>query len=98
MNTVLTGALLLLKIALPAILKDSGITTRIIQGLVTLVPLAIKEAHDVLPMIQNIINGFTKAGGITDSDLDDLDLLSAQIDAAFEAAVARKVAEGNANG
>lgn len=98
MNTALSFFLLLLKQLAPVILKDAGATSTVVQTLIAMVPLLIQEAHDLLPMVQNVINALSKPGGVTDDDLALLETLNDQIDAAFDAALRRKVAEGNANG
>lgn len=62
--------------------------TSIIAALEQIIPLVTKEVNDVLPMVKNIIAALKGNGQITADQQAQLDTLNAQVDAAFEAAVA----------
>lgn len=58
----------------------------ILDLLAKLLPIVIKEAMDLTPMIKNIIDALRNKDAVTPEQLDQLAILNAQIDAAFEAA------------
>ena len=74
------------------------IITKIVDALVTLVPIIIKEAQDLTPIIRNIITLLRGNGEVTTEQLDQLDAMEAQLDAAFDASDAKAQAEDAAAG
>lgn len=71
---------------------SAKIVSRVLTALIQIVPVAIKEAQDVLPAIQNIIAALSANPATTEEQLATLKALDAQVDAAFEAAVAAYLA------
>lgn len=99
MNVVLTAFLTLLNAILPTLtVASSGTIQNIISALITLIPLAAKEYQDVLPMIRNIVAALKGNSEVTPEQLDQLDEMEAQLDAAFDAAAQAAQAEDNAAG
>jgi hypothetical protein len=93
MNAILSVLFTVIQTLLPLIVSNSKATSSVIQALVDIMPTVIKEATDVLPMVQDIIGGLSKADGVTDDDMAKLEEMSQQVDDAFEAAVAAKETE-----
>ncbi len=60
---------------------------KVINLLVALIPILIQEYKDLLPIVQNIIVALQQSDDISDAQWDALDAMSAQIDAAFQAAL-----------
>lgn len=85
MSTAITTILTLLLALLPRISDNSAVTS-VINMLTSLVPILIKEAQDVLPLVRNIID-LLRTKDLTLEQLDELDAVSAQVDAAFDAAL-----------
>lgn len=85
---VIQTFLTLVQALLPQIGLNSKVVNTILNALIQLVPVAIKEAQEVLPAIQNIINALSANPATTEQQLATLKALDAQVDAAFEAAVA----------
>ena len=65
----------------------------IIGLLEQVIPLLIKEATDVVPLVQNIINALKSNTAITQDQLDALQVLETKYDADFEAAATAAQAE-----
>lgn len=88
MNSVITIAntVLTLLLALIPRLTDNAAVSAVIQTLVGLVPVLVKEAREVLPQIQSIID-LLRTKDLTMEQLDQLDAVSVEVDAAFDAAV-----------
>lgn len=72
---------------------NAALITQIVNGLIALVPLLIKEYKDAIPFVQNVITLLKSSNQITPEQLIALDVLETQIDAAFEAAAAAALAE-----
>lgn len=72
---------------------NAVLITQIVNGLIALVPLLIKEYKDAIPFVQNVITLLKSSNQITPEQLIALDVLETQIDAAFEAAAAAALAE-----
>lgn len=68
--------------------------TNIINTLVSLLPILVKEVQDVAPHVQNIINALRGNDNITPEQLAALDALEAKADAEFEAAAAMPDSDG----
>lgn len=94
MNVILSALLSLLQAVMPTLgVASSGTIQNIIGALIQLIPLAVKEYQDVLPMIKNIIAALKGNNEVTTEQLDQLDEMEAQLDAAFDAAAAKAQAE-----
>lgn len=72
---------------------NAELITQIVQGLIALVPILIKEYKDAIPFIQNVITLLRNHNQVTTDQLAALDILETQIDAAFEVAAANALAE-----
>lgn len=59
----------------------------VINLLMEAVPLIIKEYKEVLPIVKNIISVLSSSDDITTEQLDQLDVLEAEIDANWNSAV-----------
>jgi hypothetical protein len=70
----------------------------IINLLIALIPILVKEYKALLPLAQNVITALQQSGDITDEQWAALDALSVQYDADFEAALAAAKAEDAAAG
>lgn len=86
MQQLITLILQLIEQFLLPNLSNAASIQKVIDALIQVVPLAIKEAKDVVPSIQNIIDALRGSGEVTTDQLDQLDTLEAQIDADFDAA------------
>ena len=65
---------------------SSGAVGNIITLLEQIIPVAVKEATDLVPIIQNIISQIRGGSTVTADQLAALDALDARIDAEFDAA------------
>jgi hypothetical protein len=65
---------------------SSGGLSSIISLLEEILPVAVKEAEALVPSIQNILAAIEGSGAVTPAQLSSLASLSAQYDAAFDAA------------
>lgn len=65
---------------------SSSVITKIITALETLVPIIASNAVNLLTPIQNIIADLQSTGNLTQDQIDALDALETQCDAAFESA------------
>lgn len=67
------------------------ISNQTIQAVINLlmeaVPLIIKEYKEVLPIVKNIISVLSSSDDITTEQLDQLDVLEAEIDANWNSSV-----------
>ena len=94
MNAIVQLALTLLQQVIPKLAgANATLITQIINGLVALIPLLIKEYNDVMPFIKNVITLLKNHNEITPEQLQTLDTLETQIDAAFEIAAEKALAE-----
>jgi phage-related protein len=94
MQQIIQLLLTLLEQFLPKLAgANAGLITQIIEGLVALIPLLIKEYQDAVPFVQNIITLLKNHNAVTPEQLQTLDILETQIDASFEAAAAAAEAE-----
>jgi len=94
MQQIIQLVLTLLEQLLPKIAgANAGLIAQIINGLVTLVPLMIKEYNDAVPFVKNVILLLKNNSNVTPEQLQTLDILETQIDASFEAAAAAALAE-----
>lgn len=98
MDQIIQLTLTLLEAVAPQLAgANATLIEKIIEGLVTLVPLLITEYKDVTPFIQNIIVLLKSNNLVTADQLATLTALETQIDAAFEAAAASALAEDAGN-
>lgn len=94
MQPIIQLVLTLLAQAIPQLAgANAGLITQIINGLIALVPLLVKEYNDAIPFIKNVITLLKNHNAITPEQLQTLDVLEVQIDAAFEDAAAKALAE-----
>jgi len=97
MNVTIVVTLLQTILSLIPQITDSKGVNQVVTTLLQIVPYAVKEAQQLLPMIQNIIAALSAKDGVTADHLAALKALDAQVDAAFEAAVAAYLANHPAN-
>lgn len=94
MDGIIQLTLTLLQAVVPQLAgANASLITKIIEGLVTLIPILIKEYQSLVPMVQNIISVLKNNNQVTPDQWTQLDALEAQIDAAFEAAATNAQAE-----
>lgn len=86
MNTTLITTILTMLLAVLPKITDSKIVASIIETLINLVPIVVKEAQEVLPMVKNIIE-LLRSKELTQEQLDQLDVVSAHVDAAWDQAL-----------
>jgi len=93
LNAAATAVISLLSMIAPG--ATGGLIAKIIDALVTIIPIVIKEAKDLAPMVQNII---ALLRGNTEITPDQLDQHAAEVvlDSAFDIAdaAAQKEDEG----
>lgn len=70
----------------------------IINMLVEAIPLIIKEYKEVLPIVKNIISVLSSSDDITPEQLDQLDVMEAEIDANWNDAVDQYLQQHNEGG
>ena len=86
MTAALTTLLALLGQLIPAISGDASLIATIINALVQILPVIVKEIQDVAPFVKNIIAALKNDPNTTADQLAQLQALDAQVDQAFEAA------------
>lgn len=91
-GTVVTALLSLLQTIAPSAAGSSAITS-IINTLIQILPVLIKEFNDLVPIVQNIINALKSNVDITPEQLDQLSTIEVQYDSEFEIAAAAAQAE-----
>jgi hypothetical protein len=96
MNGIVTVLITLLAKLVPAIAGNSETVTTIVNALVELTPVLIKEYQDLLPYVKNIIAVLKGDPATTQAQLDQLAALDQQVDAAFEAAATDAQTEDSA--
>lgn len=89
MNAILTSLLTLVSNLVPTIGGTTSTVGMVINTLTEVVPLVVKEYEDVAPFVKNIITALKNGSEVTQDQLDQLDALEAQIDAAFDDAWAK---------
>lgn len=94
MTQIITVLLALVQQIAPGATTD--LIATIIEDLIQIVPVVIKEAQDLLPVIKNIIAALQSNPASVSDQLDALDQLDAQVDAAFDAAAAQAQADDDA--
>lgn len=92
MSGVLTGILAILQAIVPS-LTSSSVVQQVINALIQIIPVLVKEAQDLVPMIKNIIVALSSNPAATADQLATLKALDQLTDSAFEAAAAKALAE-----
>lgn len=92
MSAILTGILAILQALVPSI-TSSATVQQIINALIQILPVLVKEAQDLVPMIKNIIAALSENAASTADQLATLKALDQLTDAAFEAAATKALAE-----
>jgi hypothetical protein len=85
-TALITAVVALLGQLASALGGQPSLITSIINVLVQLIPVVVKEAQDLIPPIKNIIAAVTDSGIPDEQQLATLKALDAQVDAAFEEA------------
>ena len=91
MNAALTAVLALLQQLLPLITAgsaSSGVVATVVGVLKTWLPLITAEITGLYDPVKNIITTLQSSGALTPSQIADLKVLDAKVDADFEAASA----------
>ena len=96
MTAAFTTVLALLGQLLPALSDNSEMIANIINALIQIIPVIVKEVQDVAPMVKNIIAALKNDPATTADQLAQLDALDAQVDQAFEAAATDAQAQDSA--
>jgi hypothetical protein len=91
-TAVLAAVLGIIQTLIPIASGSQGVTS-ILALLTNLIPVAIKEYNDLLPIIQNIIRALKDDPTTTPDQLVQLEALNQQVDQAFEAAATKAQAE-----
>lgn len=87
MSTAIEALLALISALLPSIgVASSTVVAQIITALIQIVPVLAASATDLITPVKNIITALQTSGAVTPAQLDALDALDAQCDAAFDAA------------
>jgi hypothetical protein len=74
-------------------LTSNAAIAKVITTVSDLVPVVIKEAQDLKPLVDNIIAALKGNDAVTDEQLAQLDALETKIDADFDAEAKRVEAE-----
>lgn len=89
LNAAITAVVALIEQLLPLIGgSNTALINSIIDVLAKWVPLITDEVQSIVPAIKNIIAALSANPATTAQQLDDLQKLDAQVDAAFDQAVA----------
>ena len=91
MNVAVTALLALLAQWAPAL--GTPAVSQLITALIELLPTLVQLGEDLVPAVKNIIAALSANPATTAEQLDRLQQLDAQIDAAFEAAATAAEAE-----
>jgi hypothetical protein len=86
-STAIETLLALIEALLPELgVASTNVISKIVEALVTIVPIVAADASNFLTPIKNIIAALQASGNVTDAQMKSLTDLDAQCDAAFEAA------------
>ena len=86
-STEIETLLALIEALLPELgVASTNVISKIVEALVTIVPIVAADASNFLTPIKNIIAALQASGNVTDAQMKSLTDLDAQCDAAFEAA------------
>lgn len=97
MSAIIQVTLNLIAALLPAGVS-AGVAGQIIAALIQIVPVLVKEASDLAPVVRNIITALKADPATTAEQLAALEALDQQVDQAFEAAATAAQAEDDAAG
>lgn len=75
---------------------NAQLISKIINGLIVLVPILVKEYKDAIPHIKNIIAVLKNSGNLTEDQWSNLIELETKIDAEFDQAASNALAEDEA--
>ena len=89
--TVVASILQTLLSLIPQITSSAKIN-EIITQLINLIPIAVQEAQDIVPLIRNIITALSNSGSVTPDQVAALKALDAEIDASYDAALSAYLA------
>jgi hypothetical protein len=92
MGAALTGFLAIIQALIPSI-SSSVVVQQVLNGLIQIIPVLVKEAQDLVPMVKNIIAALSANPASTADQLATLKALDQLTDSAFEAAAAKALAE-----
>ncbi len=92
MTSIVTGILAILQALVPSITTSATVQT-IINSLIQIIPVLVKEAQDLVPMVKNIIAALSSNPAATADQLATLKALDQLTDSAFEAAAVKALAE-----
>ncbi|MCK1693749.1 hypothetical protein [Bradyrhizobium sp. 144] len=92
MTAMLTTILGLISALVPAG-TNAALIEKIIEALIAIVPVVVKEYQDLVPIVRNIIGALKADPSTTSAQLEELQQLEVQWDADFEAAAAAATAE-----
>lgn len=77
-------------------LTDNKTVDRIVSLLEQWIPVILKEAQDLIPIVTGIIASLRGSDVLTPDQINAIDALNAKVDADFDAAAAAFEAEGKA--
>ncbi|MCK1536899.1 MULTISPECIES: hypothetical protein [unclassified Bradyrhizobium] len=92
MTAMLTTILGLISALVPAG-TNAALIEKIVEALIAIVPVVVKEYQDLVPIVRNIIGALKADPSTTAAQLAQLQQLEVQWDADFEAAAAAAIAE-----
>ena len=92
MNWSAFAALLQTVLSLIPMITSSAKINEIIAQLINIIPVAVQEAQDVVPLIRNIIAALSNSSSVTPDQVAALKALDAEIDASYDAALSAYVA------
>lgn len=92
MLSIITSALAVIAKLAP-LAGQVGAVGEVISTLQQVIPVAVDLGEAVWPVLKNIITQLRSNEGVTPQQWADLDVLEAQIDAAFDKAAAAALAE-----
>lgn len=91
MDIAIQALLAILQAVAPG--ATSSLISKIIAALEAWVPIIVAEYKALAPIVTNVIAALRGNGDVTPAQLDQLDAMEAQLDAAFDAAEAKAEAE-----
>ncbi len=92
MTGIVTAVLAILQAIAPSLSTSATVQT-VINALIQIIPVLVKEAQDLVPMVKNIIAALGSNPASTADQLATLKALDQLTDAAFEAAATKALAE-----
>lgn len=75
---------------------NAQLITKIINGLVVLVPILIQEYKELVPVVKNIISVLKNSGNLNEDQWNQLIEMEVKIDAAFDEAANKALVEDEA--